>query len=199
MDTDDLRVPTDAELVCDVLEGDTERFGLLVDRYKNLVASYIAARVAAAEAEDLAQETFLRAFRVLASLRDPAAFSSWLLGIASHVCVDWHRARRRLASLDGAAPEPVGAQVPNRPPPLQPDESVEKQEAARLLLQCLDELPETYRVTLVLKHMDGLSCTEIAERLGVAIGTVTSRLTRGYKMLRERMEKPAEPTRKPSE
>ena len=188
VNNDDQQPPSDAALVRDVLEGDTERFGELVGRYKNLVASYIAARVAAAEVDDLAQETFLRGFRVLASLRDPAAFSSWLLGIANHVCVDWHRARRRFTSLDAEAGEPAGAVVPHRSEPARPDETAEQEETLRLVLECLDRLPETYRVTLVLKHMDGLSCAEIAERLGVALGTVTSRLTRAYKMLRDRLD-----------
>jgi RNA polymerase sigma-70 factor (ECF subfamily) len=193
---DDQHPETDAEIVCDVLEGDTECFGTLVDRYKNLVLSYIAARVPSAEVEDLAQETFLRAFRVLASLRDPAALSSWLLGIANHVCIDWHRSRRRLASYDSLDAERTDAVLPRRDEPTRPDEEAEKQDDARRVLQTLDQLPETYRVTLVLKHMDGLSCTEIAEQLGVALGTVTSRLTRGYKMLRERLDELAEPRRK---
>ena len=198
MANDEQPTPTDAALVADVLDGETDQFGALVARYKNLAASFIAARVAASEVEDLAQETFLRAFRVLASLRDPAAFSSWLLGIASHVCVDWHRARRRVGSLDGAESEPADASMPNRPPVPRPDEAAEHEETTRRLLESLDLLPETYRVTVVLKHLDGLSCTEIADRLGVALGTVTSRLTRGYKMLRERLEELAEPKRKPS-
>jgi len=189
---------TDAELVAEVLDGDTERFGLLVDRYKNLVNSFIAARVAHAEVDDLAQDTFLRAFRMLATLREPAAFSSWLLGIAGHVCVDWHRSRRRLGSLDDEdAAEPDTAAVLNRTPPPAPDAAAEHQEATRLLLESLDRLPEAYRVTLVLKHMDGLSCQEIADRLGLAIGTVTSRLTRAYKLLRDRLQRLADTSRKP--
>ena len=182
---------SDAALVADVLEGNTEAFGELVNRYKNLVASFVAARVAAMEVEDLAQDTFLRAFRMLASLRDPAAFSSWLLGIASHVCVDWHRSRRRMASLDDEGAQEPGADalVPHRSPVERPDAEAEQQEAARLLLESLDRLPEAYRVTLVLKHMDGLSCQEIAERQGLALGTVTSRLARAYKLLRDRLKR----------
>jgi len=188
--------PTDAELIYEVLEGDNERFGELIDRYKNLVMSFIAARVAAEEVEDLAQETFLRAFRALPSLREPAAFSSWLLGIANHICIDWHRSRRPIASLDAEAVEPVDAGSLRRPPPTPPDRAAEQREAGRLLLQALDRLPETYRVTLILKHMDGLNCTEIARRLGVAVGTVTSRLARGYKMLRDKLSPLAEAPRK---
>jgi len=189
---------TDAALVAEVLDGDTEAFGELVHRYKNLVASFVAARVAATEVEDLAQDTFLRSFRMLASLRDPAAFSSWLLGIASHVCVDWHRSRRRVASLDdeGAREPGQNSLMPHRSPVGQPDAEAEQAEAARLLLESLDRLPEPYRVTLVLKHMDGLSCQEIADRLGLALGTVTSRLARAYKLLRDRLERLAEPKRR---
>jgi len=200
VDTSETPPVTDAALVADVLEGDTERFGDLVGRYKNLVASFVAARVPSSEVDDLAQEVFLRGFRTLASLRDPAAFSSWLLGIANHVCVDWHRSRRRVASLDDEqAPEPAELEMPHRAPQARPDAEAERDEAARLLLESLDRLPEPYRVTVVLKHMDGLSCTEIAERLGVALGTVTSRLTRAYKLLRDRLERLADPARKQSQ
>lgn len=188
MSTEEPTPTTDAALVYEVLDGETEAFGELVRRYKNLVMSFIAARVPANEVDDLGQEVFLRAFRVLPSLRDPARFSSWLLGIANHVCIDWHRSRRRTVSLDAQPVEPADVSVGHRPPPPRPDEAAESKEDAQVLLETLDQLPETYRVTLVLKHMDGLSCTEIAERLGVALGTVTSRLTRGYKMLRERLD-----------
>jgi len=187
--SDEHDTPTDAALVYEVLEGDTEAFGQLVARYQNLVLSFVAARVAASEVDDLAQDIFLRAFRVLSSLRDPAKFSSWLLGIANHVCVDWHRSRRRLVSLDASeVADPADATAPHRPPPPRPDRAAEAHEAAQLLLESLDRLPEAYRVTLVLKHMDGLSCAEVAERLGVALGTVTSRLARGYKLLRDRLD-----------
>jgi RNA polymerase sigma-70 factor (ECF subfamily) len=175
-------------LVAEVLDGETESFAGLVDRYKNLVASYVAARVPAREVEDLAQETFLRGFKALGSLRDPSAFSSWLLGIANHVCVDWHRSRRRTAALDAEFDVSDDALPPHRQPAERPDESAERAEDARLLLQALDGLPETYRVTLTLKHMDGLSCTDIADQLGIALGTVTSRLARGYGMLRDKLD-----------
>ena len=177
---------TDAALVYEVVNGETELFGELIARYKNVLASFIAARVARGAIEDLAQETFLRAFRVLATLRDPAAFSSWLLGIASHICVDWHRSRRRNVSLDASEiDQPDDAAAPRRTPPIRPDEAAEKREAEQRLLEAVDRLPDTYRTTLVLKHLEGLSCADIAERQGVALGTVTSRLTRGYRMLRE--------------
>ena len=184
---EELSPPSDAALIFEVLEGDTELFGELVKRYKNLVMSFIAARVPAGDVDDLGQETFLRAFRVLPSLREPAKFSSWLLGIANHVCVDWHRSRRRAGSLDAQPNDPAATRADPRAPPPQPDEAAESKEAAQLLLEALDRLPETYRVTLVLKHMDGLSCQDIADRLGVALGTVTSRLARGYRMLRDRL------------
>ena len=188
---------TDARLVYEAVEGDSKAFGLLVERYKNLVSSFVAARVAGGVVDDLAQETFLRAFRVLPSLRDPAAFSSWLLGIASHICIDWHRARKPLVSLDAdETPEP-GEQIgPRRSPPSRPDQLAEAKEAAQRVLESLDKLPETYRITLVLKHLDGLTCSQIARRLGVALGTVTSRLARGYKMLREQLDDPPETLRK---
>ena len=76
---------SDAELVCAVLEGETDAFAELVARYKNVVTTYVAARVPGPEVEDLAQEVFVRSFRVLDTLREPKAFGAWLLGIAHHV------------------------------------------------------------------------------------------------------------------
>ncbi|MFW6161715.1 MAG: RNA polymerase sigma factor [Planctomycetota bacterium] len=184
--------PSDAALVFETLDGDREAFGQLVDRYKNLVMSFIAARVPADQVDDLGQETFLRGFRALHSLRNPARFSSWLLGIANHVCVDWHRSRRRPVSLDAQPVDLEEDAARRRPTPPRPDEAAEAHEAARRLLESLDQLPETYRITMVLKHMDGLSCKEIAEHLGVALGTVTSRLARGYQMLRDKLDDLAE-------
>jgi len=175
-------------LVAEVLDGDVDSFAGLVDRYKNLVASYVAARVPSQEVEDLTQDTFLRGYKALGSLRDPSAFSSWLLGIANHVCVDWHRSRRRTSALSEDFEAGDDALPPHRTPEQRPDDAAEKAEHAQLLLQELDRLPETYRVTLTLKHMDGMSCPEIAKQQGVALGTVTSRLARGYKMLRERLD-----------
>jgi len=175
-------------LVAEVLDGDIESFTGLVERYKNLVASYVAARVPSREVEDLAQDTFLRGYKALGSLRDPSAFSSWLLGIANHVCVDWHRSRRRTSALSDQFEVSEDALPPHRSPAQRPDDAAEKAEHAQLLLQALDRLPETYRVTLTLKHMDGLSCNQIAKQLGVALGTVTSRLARGYKILRDRLD-----------
>jgi len=180
---------SDAELVCAVLEGQTDAFGELVARYKNVVTTYVAARVAHSEVEDLAQEVFVRSFRVLETLRDPKAFGAWLLGIAHHVCVDWHRSRRDHVSLETHELEPAAAALPHRAPRPRPDEAAERNEAIAIVLESLDRLPEPYRVTLVLKHLDGLSCNEIAERMGVALGTVTSRLARAYKMLREHLDR----------
>jgi len=75
---DDAQAPeqSDAELVCAVLEGETDAFAELVARYKNVVTTYVAARVPGPEVEDLAQEVFVRSFRVLESLREPKAFGA---------------------------------------------------------------------------------------------------------------------------
>lgn len=197
MKPDEHDTRTDAALVYEAVNGDNEAFGDLIERYKNVLASFIAARVARDAIEDLAQEAFLRAFRVLPSLRDPAAFSSWLLGIASHICVDWHRARRHNLSLDASELEqPDQATTPHRAPPSRPEDDALRKEEHQQVLQALDRLPETYRTTLVLKHLEGLSCADIAERQGVALGTVTSRLARAYRMMRERLDSPANTPRK---
>ncbi|MCX7806802.1 MAG: RNA polymerase sigma factor, partial [Planctomycetota bacterium] len=88
------RALRDAEIVEAVLAGKPELYEDLVRRHKALVVSYCYGRVAHREtAEDLAQETFVRAYRALATLRKPASFASWVLSIAHNICMDYLRSK----------------------------------------------------------------------------------------------------------
>lgn len=125
-------------------------------------------------AEDLAQETFLRGWQGLARLRDERAFGSFILSTAAYVCREWRRARRKTrfprVALEALAPEPA-----------------RDGEADPALAQAIAELPPEGQELLALRHGEGLSCEEIARRLGKPLGTVTKTLSRLYARLRERM------------
>jgi RNA polymerase sigma-70 factor (ECF subfamily) len=180
----DERQPTDAELVFRCLRGDTGAFHTLTERYYRPVSGFLYKRVQRPDlVEDLAQETFLEAFRSLKAGRKPEHFSSWLFGIAHNCSGKWLR-RRRPVLFDASNPPP-GLTAP-------PQVSlVEEQEEQQKLLTALEAglagLPEETRRLLELKHKHGKTCEQIAAETGRPVGTIKSLLSRTYKLLRDRL------------
>lgn len=188
-------VSSDADLVAAVLAGGHDRYGSLVKRYKSLVTSYAYSRVNQRElAEDLAQETFVRAFIALHNLKKPSAFSAWLLSIAHNVCIDYLRNKSRTVSLEVHSEKDSKGEIVLESRKERPVvERVAQEEMRDRILAAIDALGEEYRVTLMLRHVGGLSCEEISASLGVSLGTVTSRLSRAHRLLRDRLAKFVEP------
>ena len=188
---------SDAELVETVALGMHERYGELVRRYKSLVTSYCYSRVSQREtAEDLAQEVFVRGFQALCNLKKPSAFSGWLLSIAHNVCIDHLRNKSRTVPLEVHGEKDSQGEIilENKHSPSAID-TLSAEETRTKILDAINSLGEEYRVTLVLRHVNGLSCEEISETLGISLGTVTSRLSRAHKLLREKLAKLVEPDR----
>jgi RNA polymerase sigma-70 factor (ECF subfamily) len=138
----------------------------------------------AAEAEEVAQETFLRAHRAIRDFRGDAALSTWLYAIASRLCLNRLGApeRRRvrqedtvLAELRDTGPDPV--------------EALERSELESALHRAIAELPEDRRVVVVLRDLEGLAYEEIAAALELPLGTVRSRLHRARMDLKEKLER----------
>lgn len=151
--------------------GDRAAFGRLCDRHRRCVRGILLARAPRQELDDLAQEVFLRALRNLEALRDPAAFGPWLATIARNVATD--RLRR--------APEPRGL------PDELPGNDASDGEAATILA-AIRELPETYRESVMLRLVQGLTGPEIAKHTGMTPGSVRVHLHRGIKLLRDALE-----------
>jgi RNA polymerase sigma factor (sigma-70 family) len=152
----------------------------------------------ATEAEDMAQEAFLRAFRNLDLLADPAKFGVWVRRIAFGVCVDWLRAfRPRLhESLDGYTASAVEDAADARPSPVQ---QVERAELAGRVLAALDRLPARYRVPFTLFHVDELSHAKIAAALGTTEGTTRSLVARARRKLAALLANDPEAPRAPTD
>jgi len=134
------------------------------------------------EAADVVQETYIRAWARIDELRDPAAIVGWLCRIARSVAHDrrrgwWSRLRAPLEAAAGRLD----------PPPATPDEALAAAETARSVRSALARLPEKHRVVLVLREVDGMSYDEIAESLGIPVGTVESRLHRAREGLARRL------------
>lgn len=169
---------SDAELVLKTRAGDREAFGKLVERHRRTVYALALQRgFQQAEADDVAQEVFVKAFKNLSALSDPELFSRWLYGIASHVAADAVRNRRRRKddiAMD-ASTEPAIE-------PRWSETGAGTFESERVM-RALSELPEEQRLALTLRYLEGLSPKDIAERLGEPRGTVRSRLHHGLQML----------------
>ncbi len=163
--------------------GDPHAFGRLVDAYQSAVYN-LAYRMLgnAPEAEDAAQEAFVRAYTKLHTYQPERSFSSWLLSIASHYCIDRLRSRRPAwLSLDD---EPMETTLPSREIP--PEETAIARERQDEVQQMVDALPHGYRVPVILHYWYGLSYAEIAEIMSLSIQAVKSRLHRARLMLADR-------------
>jgi len=161
--------------------------GTLFTAYHDKICRYIAGMVRdQAEAEDLTQETFLRAHCRQEALRDPKAARGWLYRIATHVCLDRLRSRRQPIALDSeeAVYHDRSAAVENPTA----HEKVERAETSACVQRCLDYLPDGYRAVILLSESYGLTAAEIAEVLSVSVGSVKIRLHRARRRLQEVME-----------
>ena len=176
--------PPDEELVGAFQSGDLSAFDVLVRRWDRRIQGAIYRIVGSEEeARDLAQETFLKAYRALGAFKRQARFSSWLYQIALNLCRDRLRRRRgkTLVSLD-ALSEDGGALAVGTGP-----EIVEALDLSRVVAAAVAALPEEQREVIVLKEYEGLTFLEIAEVLGLPVSTVKTRLYRGLGHLRQRL------------
>ena len=165
------------------IQGDHEAFARLVDAYKTPVFS-IAYRMlrSTAEAEDAAQEIFLRAYTKLATYDRQRKFSTWLLSIASNYCIDVLRRRRAtLVELDE-----VAFALPSEAPG--PERSALNREQRDAVVRAINRLPDTYRLITVLRYYHDLSYEEIEQITGLTEATVKTRLFRARRQLEDLLE-----------
>lgn len=175
----------DRALVAEALAGDRASFEALVRQYQARVVNYAMAVVRdRGEAEDVAQETFIRAFRSLRRFRGDSSFKTWLYTIATNTArtaLERRGRRERVGdrSLDDETRSQGAADVPSGRPDA---------EAVLVTRDAIDralaELPDTLREAVVLRDVEGLDYKEIAEVIGVPIGTVESRIFRARQRLR---------------
>ena len=155
---------------------------LETEQYRPRVVRYIRYLIHdASEAEDLAQETFIRAYRQQETLRDPAALESWLYRIATHICID--RLRQRARTTARQADSPVeDLQIVDQAQP-SPFVIVQQAEMGECVDQYVATLSDPQKVVLLLHDADGLQDNEIADLLGLPLTTVKMRLHRARQKL----------------
>jgi RNA polymerase sigma factor (sigma-70 family) len=172
----------ETELIRRAQRGDTHAYEELVHAYQGIAfrTAYLIARNAA-DAEEAAQDGFVKAWRALGRFREGAPFRPWLL----HIVANEARNRRRSAgrrtglALRAATSEPSGGAAPS------PEATLLSGEQRTSLLAALDELPEEQRAVVSLRYFLDLSEAEVAETLGIPQGTVKSRTARALERLRE--------------
>jgi RNA polymerase sigma-70 factor (ECF subfamily) len=172
----------DAELIDRARRGDAGSYGELVRRYQEVAVrtAYVVAGDAA-DAEEAAQEAFVKAYRALDRFRGDAPFRPWLLAIVANEARNRRRAAGRQASLALRAAErdrPSGDAAPS------PEEAVLESEERERLLAAVSRMGETDRMVIAYRFFLDLSERETAEALGVRPGTVKSRLSRALRRLR---------------
>ncbi|MGE5184851.1 MAG: RNA polymerase sigma factor [Acidobacteriota bacterium] len=172
-------VASDADLIDASRRGERDAFGVLVERYARMVeaVSYAGTRDRAL-GEEIAQETFVAAWRDLDRLRDTSAVRSWLCGIARNLA----RKERRRRGREVVAPSPDAAA------PGTPFDAVHDGEAERLVAAALERIPDAYREALVLFYYEQRSTRDVAEALGVSEEAVHQRLSRGRRFVAAELE-----------
>lgn len=179
---------TDADLVTRSLEGDRDAFAVIVARHQALICSLAySATGSLGESQDLAQETFLTAWKHLRLLRERHKLRPWLSGIARRLI---GKARRKGAREPIHAAEPLETANQTSPDTLQADEPppcerVMSREEEAILWRSIERIPETYREPLVLYYRQNQSVERVAAALGLTEDAVKQRLSRGRKMLQE--------------
>jgi RNA polymerase sigma-70 factor (ECF subfamily) len=170
--------PSDAQLVARSLAQDQAAFGQLIDRHASAIVNLSYRMVGnRAEAEDLAQETFLAAYRALSTFRADSKFSTWLYRIATNKCKDWLRVKRPgQGQYDLDADESLDLYVTED---RTPEVLLSRQQVAQELEQAIQRLPPLYREAFVLKHVEGLSYEEMEDILGVSGDTLKMRVYKG--------------------
>lgn len=175
--------PSDDVIVKRCLEGDVNAFSLLIERYQSAVYGLCYHKLGNfADAQDLTQESFIKAYMTLSRIKDPAKFASWLYRIAVNACNRWLRDRK------GADDLPLDALVQASAAYLSGEsleEHVEAEELCISVREAIAALSERNRLTVTLYYMDGLSYAEIGDFLSLSESAVKSRLNRAREQLKE--------------
>ncbi|GAB6064240.1 RNA polymerase sigma factor [Deferrisoma palaeochoriense] len=176
----------DSELAVRALDGDREAFGALVEKYQGPIYRFALHFFQdPARAEDVAQDTFLRAYRFLHTYDPSRRFATWLFTIARNQCIDRHRDRVRRDEVDSESVNPL-ALLAHRPQE-DPLEQLLRQENWSRLLAAVRELPEKYKTPLVLCYLEGMPYQEIADIVGISLNNVKIRIFRAKKMILKRL------------
>ena len=171
------------ELIARLQKRDEAAFEELIRQYEKKVYTLCFRMCSSSEdAEEAAQDAFLALWRGIDRFRQESSLSTWIYRLATNACIDTLRRRKKQSGSVSLDDEELFVDAVDTSP--QPQETVEYREAQKLLQEGLSALPEEYRKVLILREIEGLSYTEIAECASLELGTVKSRISRGRSLLR---------------
>ena len=179
---------TERELVSRARTGDTAAFEqLMLDSQDRVYTLCLRMTGNREDALDLAQETFLNAWRGLSSFQGNSSFSTWVYRLASNACIDFLRKRKR--RQQGESPHSLDDEEAPLPEPADPrgspEEELERRELRRAVERGLQALPDHHRQVLVMRELSGMSYQEIGAVLDLDLGTVKSRIARARLALKK--------------
>jgi len=188
-------VAFDRMLVDRFKDGDSAAFDQLVKRYWDRIYAMVNQLLRnPQDAEEVTQDAFIRAHRGLGSFRGESAFSTWLYQIATNLARNrywywWRRKRDKSVSFDAPIGPDNESTIAELIPAEQetPEDATVTQEFVNRVAACMEMLNEKHREILILRNVQNLSYEEIAEILGISIGTVKSRIARARESLREKL------------
>lgn len=182
----ELRKKEEAQIIKEALSGNQKAYETLMDRYKPRIFSLMYRMIhSEAEANDLVQEAFMKAFNSLASFNNEFAFSTWLYKIATNNCIDYIR-KKRLNTFSIDKPLTYkDSQYKQELPDVtyHPEESLLRKERTGFIKKAIENLPEKYKTAIMLRHNEDKTYEEIALILDIPIGTVKARIFRAREML----------------
>ncbi|TAL75802.1 MAG: RNA polymerase sigma factor RpoE [Burkholderiaceae bacterium] len=172
----------DAELVARVQKGDKRAFDLLVLKYQRKIMRLLSRMIReSSEVEDVAQETFIKAYRAIGQFRGDSAFYTWLYRIAVNTARNWQATNSRRPSSPNVIETQDGEtfnQIDNLTDISTPESVVASNEIVATVNRAISALPEDLRTAIVLREIEGMSYEDIAQAMSCPIGTVRSRIFR---------------------
>ena len=181
----------DVQLIHAVLSGDDSAFDILVEKYQKSVHAFAWRKVGDFHyAEEITQDTFLRAYQKLSTLRNPSQFLGWLYVIANRLCLNWLRKQqpaKQMQSLEDTPMEEVMKSAYGRYV-LEQREAEATEHRFEIVKKLLGKLPEGERTVMVLHYLGEMTTKEIGKFLGVSVETIKTRLSRARKRLQEEEE-----------
>jgi len=181
----------DELLIARALEGDQKAYESLLLRHRKAIFHVVTKIVRNPdEAQDLVQETFMKAFNALASYRSEYRFSTWLYKIAANCAIDFVRKKRIEAlSLDRPIETKDGQvefELPDRT--WDPERNLVRKQKLQSIDEAIDSLPDKYREVIIYRHRDDKSYEEIADILNTPVGTVKARIFRARELLKKKLK-----------
>jgi RNA polymerase sigma-70 factor (ECF subfamily) len=181
----------DQLLVEQVQKGDTKAFDLLINKYQHRIVSLVARYVSdQTEAQDVAQEAFIKAYRAIDRFRGDSAFYTWLYRIAINTAKNWLVARKRrppASDIDAADAEQYDMESRLKEQGT-PENEMMRDEIKRTVFDTIAELPDDLRTAIMLREMEGMSYEDIALTMDCPIGTVRSRIFRAREAIDEKLK-----------